>query len=70
MGRPSRVHIRIDGTAAEITRVRVGGSSVLVGEGRLRILVGRSLRSPGKARRFARGEAALMLRRGEMAVSL
>jgi trans-2,3-dihydro-3-hydroxyanthranilate isomerase len=36
MGRPSRVHIRIDGTAQEITRVRVGGSSVLVGEGRLR----------------------------------
>ena len=36
MGRPSRVHIRIDGTAADITRVRVGGTSVLVGEGRLR----------------------------------
>jgi trans-2,3-dihydro-3-hydroxyanthranilate isomerase len=36
MGRPSRIHIRIDGTAQDITRVRVGGSSVLVGEGRLR----------------------------------
>lgn len=36
MGRPSRIHIRIDGTPAEITRVRVGGTSVLVGEGRLR----------------------------------
>ena len=36
MGRPSRVHIRIDGTATDITRVRVGGTSVLVGEGRLR----------------------------------
>lgn len=37
MNRPSRVHIRIDATAAgAITRVRVGGASVLVGEGRLR----------------------------------
>lgn len=37
MNRPSRVHIRIDATAPDaITRVRVGGASVLVGEGRLR----------------------------------
>lgn len=36
MGRPSRIHIRIDLTGSEITRVRVGGTSVLVGEGRLR----------------------------------
>ena len=34
MGRPSRIHIRIDLTGSEITRVRVGGTSVLVGEGR------------------------------------
>ena len=36
MGRPSRIHIRIDVSGSEITRVRVGGTSVLVGEGRLR----------------------------------
>lgn len=36
MGRPSRIHIKIDVTAGEISRVRVGGTSVLVGEGRLR----------------------------------
>jgi trans-2,3-dihydro-3-hydroxyanthranilate isomerase len=37
MNRPSRIHIRIDATAPDvITRVRVGGTSVLVGEGRLR----------------------------------
>ena len=36
MGRPSRIHIRIDGTPEDITRVRVGGSSVLVGAGSLR----------------------------------
>ena len=37
MNRPSRVHIRIDASAPDaITRVRVGGTSVLVGEGRLR----------------------------------
>jgi trans-2,3-dihydro-3-hydroxyanthranilate isomerase len=35
MGRPSRVHIRIAGTADEITDVRVGGASVLVGDGRI-----------------------------------
>ena len=35
MGRPSRLHIRIDGTADRITDVKVGGTSVLVGEGRL-----------------------------------
>ena len=36
MGRPSRIHIKIDQAAGEISRVRVGGTSVLVGEGRLR----------------------------------
>jgi trans-2,3-dihydro-3-hydroxyanthranilate isomerase len=36
MGRPSRIHIKLDMTGAEISRVRVGGTSVLVGEGRLR----------------------------------
>jgi trans-2,3-dihydro-3-hydroxyanthranilate isomerase len=34
MGRPSRVHVRVEATApAEITRVHVGGSAVRVGEG-------------------------------------
>ena len=37
MNRPSRIYIRIDGTSpTAITRVRVGGTSVLVGEGSLR----------------------------------
>lgn len=36
MGRPSRIHIKLDMVGSEITRVRVGGTSVLVGEGRLR----------------------------------
>jgi trans-2,3-dihydro-3-hydroxyanthranilate isomerase len=36
MGRPSRVHISIDSQDGRITRVRVGGKSVLVGEGTLR----------------------------------
>ncbi len=36
MGRPSRIHIKLDLTGAEISRVRVGGTSVLVGEGLLR----------------------------------
>jgi trans-2,3-dihydro-3-hydroxyanthranilate isomerase len=35
MRRPSRVHISIDATGDEITRVRVGGRSVLVGDGRV-----------------------------------
>jgi len=35
MGRPSRVHIRIAGTADAITDVKVGGASVLVGDGRI-----------------------------------
>jgi trans-2,3-dihydro-3-hydroxyanthranilate isomerase len=39
MGRPSRIHVRIDAASPEsITRVRVGGTSVLVGEGVLRAL--------------------------------
>ncbi len=33
MGRPSRVHIAIEGTPADITCVGVGGTAVLVGEG-------------------------------------
>jgi trans-2,3-dihydro-3-hydroxyanthranilate isomerase len=35
MGRPSRLHISIDQDGRRITRVRVGGRSVIVGEGRL-----------------------------------
>ena len=35
MGRPSRVHIRIAGTPENITDVKVGGGSVLVGDGRI-----------------------------------
>lgn len=35
MKRPSRIHISIAATGEEITRVRVGGRSVLVGDGRL-----------------------------------
>ena len=36
MLRPSRLHISIDSRGDEVTRVRVGGRSVLVGEGTLR----------------------------------
>ena len=39
MGRPSRIHISIDSDDDMITRVRVGGESVLVGRGEL-LLVG------------------------------
>jgi trans-2,3-dihydro-3-hydroxyanthranilate isomerase len=35
MGRPSRIHISIEQNGDRITRVRVGGRSVRVGEGRL-----------------------------------
>ena len=35
MGRPSRIHISIDGQGDHITRVRVGGQSVLIGRGEL-----------------------------------
>jgi trans-2,3-dihydro-3-hydroxyanthranilate isomerase len=35
MERPSRVHIRISGTPDAITDVKVGGASVLVGDGRI-----------------------------------
>jgi predicted PhzF superfamily epimerase YddE/YHI9 len=35
MRRPSRVHIRIAGTADAITDVKVGGASVLVGDGQI-----------------------------------
>ena len=35
MGRPSRIHISIDQRGGRITRVRVGGRSVLLGDGRL-----------------------------------
>ncbi|CAN5745607.1 PhzF family phenazine biosynthesis protein [soil metagenome] len=37
MGRPSRLHIAIDGQPDRITRVRVGGQSVLVGRGELSV---------------------------------
>lgn len=36
MGRPSRIHIRLALSGADVTRVQVGGTSVLVGDGRLR----------------------------------
>ena len=36
MGRPSRIHIRVTLTGTDITTVQVGGTSVLVGDGRLR----------------------------------
>ena len=35
MGRPSRIHISIDGEPEDITRVRVGGRAVVVGRGEL-----------------------------------
>ncbi len=37
MGRPSKIHIAIEGQPDRITRVRVGGRSVLVGRGELMI---------------------------------
>jgi trans-2,3-dihydro-3-hydroxyanthranilate isomerase len=37
MKRPSRIHISIDASGDEITRVRVGGRSVMVGDGRLMV---------------------------------
>jgi len=37
MKRPSRIHIAIDSDAGRITRVRVGGESVMVGKGELTI---------------------------------
>ena len=37
MKRPSRIHISIDSEAGRITRVRVGGQSVLVGRGEIEI---------------------------------
>jgi trans-2,3-dihydro-3-hydroxyanthranilate isomerase len=36
MRRPSRIHIRLAATGHEVSRVEVGGTSVLVGDGRLR----------------------------------
>ncbi|MDQ3489409.1 MAG: PhzF family phenazine biosynthesis protein [Acidobacteriota bacterium] len=37
MGRPSKIHIAIEGEPDRITRVRVGGRSVLVGRGELSV---------------------------------
>jgi trans-2,3-dihydro-3-hydroxyanthranilate isomerase len=37
MGRPSRIHISIESRNGEIARVRVGGESVIVGEGTVRL---------------------------------
>ncbi len=37
MGRPSRIYISIDSREGDITRVRVGGKSVLVGRGELSV---------------------------------
>ena len=42
MGRPSRIHISIDAERDRITRVRVGGRSVLVGRGELTIAMPKS----------------------------
>jgi trans-2,3-dihydro-3-hydroxyanthranilate isomerase len=36
MGRPSRIHIRLVMSGQDVARVQVGGTSVLVGDGRLR----------------------------------
>ena len=44
MGRPSRVYIRITGEPEAITDVKVGGASVLVGDGRIVTIAG-----PGRA---------------------
>lgn len=38
MGRPSRLEIEVDKSAEAITAVRVGGSAVLMSEGRLRVV--------------------------------
>ena len=37
MGRPSSLHVSIDSSGGKITRVRVGGTSVLVGRGELEL---------------------------------
>jgi predicted PhzF superfamily epimerase YddE/YHI9 len=37
MKRPSRIHIAIDSRDGAITRVRVGGRSVMVGRGELSV---------------------------------
>jgi trans-2,3-dihydro-3-hydroxyanthranilate isomerase len=37
MGRPSRIHISIDAKDGGISRVRIGGRSVLVGRGELEL---------------------------------
>ena len=37
MKRPCRVHISIDSDAGRITRVRVGGQSVMVGRGEIEL---------------------------------
>lgn len=36
MGRPSRIHVKLEVSGTDITTVQVGGASVLVGDGRLR----------------------------------
>jgi trans-2,3-dihydro-3-hydroxyanthranilate isomerase len=37
MKRPSRIHISVDSEGERITRVRVGGQSVLVGRGEINV---------------------------------
>jgi trans-2,3-dihydro-3-hydroxyanthranilate isomerase len=37
MGRPSRIHMSLESDGDRITRVRVGGKSVLVGRGELSV---------------------------------
>jgi predicted PhzF superfamily epimerase YddE/YHI9 len=35
MGRPSRIYVAVEGDAADITGVKVGGTALLVGRGEL-----------------------------------
>jgi trans-2,3-dihydro-3-hydroxyanthranilate isomerase len=37
VGRPSTLHARVDGSNAEVVRVEVGGSAVVVGRGEFRL---------------------------------
>ena len=43
--RPSRIHVKVTSTKGEITQVKVGGVSVIVGEGTASVSRG----SPGRA---------------------
>jgi trans-2,3-dihydro-3-hydroxyanthranilate isomerase len=37
MGRPSRINVEADKSGGAVTAIRVGGSSVMIGEGELKI---------------------------------